>query len=183
MTTKVNLTLYLVSAIGGIIVYFLYYGFMHALIRTKSGALCYRGEISARMEQRRGVFSGFVYVVMLILFYIMKFDQGNMMTEMYFFVALVGIMVGRSLSPLLLGSILPNGIYENVIATKKSITFCKEIKRYDFYDPQKPRDDGVIYLTLYKSDKEKARGAGALMIDRKDKAKIEKIMKQRMADV
>ena len=179
----VNLTLYLVCAFGGITAYFVFYGMLHALLRKKSGDLCYKGEVSARREQSRGAFSGFVYVAILILFYVLKVEQGNMQMEMYLFVALVGLFVGRSLFPLLIVSILPNGIYENGIVTKRNLILFDKIKKFDIYEPEKQRDDGVLFLRLYTFKKETLGPRAALMIDRKDKAKIRNIMKQRMAEV
>ena len=174
----INKGLYLLCSIGGIAAYSLFYGVIYIIFYNKIGALRYRGTASSRREQTNGIISGVMLIVILVVFYFMRANQGNMKPEMYFFALLIGLMAGRSLFSLILLFFLPTGMYENGIVTSHGLAFYEKIKKYDIHDSGKPRDTDMLFLRVFPEKLEYFR-VKTLIIDRKDKGKVQYILKQK----
>jgi len=153
-------------------------GVMYLGVRKQIGPLLYKGDFSAQREQNRGIISGIVLCIILVIYYYTRKEQNNMKTEMYFFVVLISFMTGRTLFPLAMSMFLPSGIYDNGVVTGRGFVLFKNVKRHDIHDTKKARDNDVLFLRLY-STKLDFVGSKALMIDRKDRAKVQKLLKRK----
>lgn len=184
----VNTKLYVLCALGGFAVYFLFMGIMYASLRKPVGTAYYQGgPFSSRKEQVQGISSAIMSLALLVLYYYFRKTQPEQMNEqvkttMYIFVFAVGLISSRSIFPLLMTFILPAGIYEQAIITTRGMVRYKSITSYDIYDTGKKRDADVLYLRLNQSTSQ-LTGSKMLVIDRDDKTKVQKIMKQRMASI
>jgi hypothetical protein len=174
----INMGLYLLCAFGGIGAYSLFYGLIYAFFYKKIGVLRYRGTVSADREKAHGMISGAVLVAILIVYYFMRNDRGNMNYEMYLFVLLISFLTGRAIFPLFLSFFLPTGMYDNGIVTSRGLVFYDNVKRYDIHDSGKPRDADVLFLRIFPM-KSEYFGGKVLIFDRRDKGKVQYIMKQR----
>ena len=178
----VDLKLYLLCAFGGFALYFLGYSIMYGMLRRPVGIAYYQGgQYSTRKEQVHAFTSGVLVAAVLIFYYQFRITQPTPMSvPMYIFVALATLLSARSMFPLVMEFILPAGIYENGIVTTRGFIRYRDIKSYDFYDSGKRRDADVVYIRIYTM-KSKLAGVKMLVVDKEDKAKVQKIMKQRMA--
>ena len=178
----VDLGLYLLCAFGGFASYFLLLTIYFGMLRKPVGTAYYQGgEYSVRKEQVHGFGSAVVILAVLILYYQFRVTQPTpMSTPMYIFVFLACVLSARSIFPLVMEFILPAGIYEQGIVTTRSFVRYKDIKSYDFIESGKRRDADVVYMRIYTSNS-KAFGVKMYVLDKDDKSKVQKIMKQRMA--
>jgi len=101
-----------------------------------------------------------------------------MKPEMYLFALLVSVLAGRSIFPLIILFFLPTGMYENGIVTARGLALYENIKRYDIHDSGKPRDADVLFLRIFPMKMEYF-GGKILIIDKKDKGKVQYILKQK----
>ena len=177
----VDLKLYLLCAFGGFAVYLAAFSIFYAYMRKAVGISYYQcGDNSASKYLAQGLLSAVLITAVLVLYYMVRSRSSTPMAKsMYLFVFLGTAMSARSVFGIVMEFILPAGIYEQAVVTSRNIIRYKSIKNYTFYDTGKRADQGVLYLRLFTSDS-KLAGSSTLLIDRDDKAKVQKIMKQRM---
>ena len=181
----VDLKLYLLCAIGGFAIYFIFNLIMYGSLRKPIGISYYQGSpLTVKRIQSHALMSAILIVALLVVYYLFRVDQDTPMNNgMYIFVALAGFISARGIFPLVLDVMLPAGLYEQgVISERASFTRYKDIKNYDFLDTGKRRDAGVVYLRMYTSNS-KLFGTKYLVVDKEDKTKVQKIMKQRMSQI
>ena len=178
---KIDLVLYLLCIVGGFAVYLLFNGVLYVGLYKRLGSLLYRGVFSVVKEKVQVVTSCLSLVAVMFAYYMFRREQGNMRYEMYLFVLFVGFLAGRTLFPLITGYYLPTGIYDHGIVSRRGIALYKDIKRHDIYDTGRGRDEDVLFLRLFTT-KYDFLGAQALMIDKKDKGKVEKLLRGKLGN-
>jgi len=177
----VNTPLYLVCAIGGSALYLIFFSIYYSILKKPVGICYYEpGEFSEIKRNQHSFTSIVITVAMLSVYYYFRTTLTIPMDyKQYIFVAAASLLGTRGFYPNIQQYLLSSGIYEQGIVSDSGLTTFKQIKSYDIYESNKRSDANVVYLRYYTSNS-KMLGGHALMIDREDKGKVQKIMKQRM---
>ena len=177
----VNTGLYLICAFGGCTLYTIFFSILYSVLKKPMGILYHTGgEYTTYKMHQKAFSSGVLTVALLTLYYFFRNSLTVPMENvMYIFVALASLIGMRGVYPLIMDYILPVGIYEQGIVTSRGMIRFTQIKNYDFSDSEKRSEANLVYLRVYTSNS-KMFGVHGLVIDRDDKSKVQKIMKQRM---